>query len=87
MAFTAYALPGDRARFLHTGFSGYLAKPFTRVQLLEAVAELFGDDPAADVGGDGAWQGGAGGDATLPDTPVTASDGTPDDRSAGPRSA
>jgi CheY-like chemotaxis protein len=58
MAFTAYALPGDRERFLHTGFSGYLAKPFTKLQLLEAVAELFGDneDSPPSAGGDGEWR-------------------------------
>jgi CheY-like chemotaxis protein len=57
MAFTAYALPGDRERFLHTGFSGYLPKPFTRAQLLEAVAELFGSEgPPTAHAGDGAWR-------------------------------
>jgi CheY-like chemotaxis protein/nitrogen-specific signal transduction histidine kinase len=85
MAFTAYALPGDRARFLHTGFSGYLAKPFTRVQLLEAVAELFGDEAPADFGGDGAWQDGLPAGGTLPADSVTASDVAPDDGSAGTR--
>jgi len=55
MAFTAYALPGDRERFLHTGFSGYLAKPFTRAQLLEAVSELFGN-AGSTPSGDGAWR-------------------------------
>ncbi|MEM8559928.1 MAG: PAS domain S-box protein, partial [Bacteroidota bacterium] len=33
VAFTAYALPGDRERFLNQGFDGYLSKPFTRKQL------------------------------------------------------
>lgn len=37
IAFTAFALPGDRERFLNAGFSGYLGKPFTRKQLMEIV--------------------------------------------------
>lgn len=34
LAFTAYALPGDRERFLAAGFTEYLSKPFSRQQLL-----------------------------------------------------
>lgn len=37
IAFTAFALPGDRERFLSAGFSGYLGKPFTRKQLMEVL--------------------------------------------------
>lgn len=37
IALTAYALPGDRERFVKTGFDGYLSKPFTKKQLMEAV--------------------------------------------------
>lgn len=33
IAVTAYALPGDRERFLASGFDGYIGKPFTRKQL------------------------------------------------------
>ena len=41
MAGTACALPGDRERFLDGGFDAYLAKPFTREELIAAVrAEL-----------------------------------------------
>ena len=40
IAFTAYALPGDRERFLNAGFDGYLAKPFTRQELLALLAEV-----------------------------------------------
>lgn len=37
IALTAYALPGDRDRFLQKGFDGYLSKPFTRDQLFSAI--------------------------------------------------
>ncbi|MEL6614529.1 MAG: PAS domain S-box protein [Bacteroidota bacterium] len=41
VAFTAYALPGDRERFLAGGFDGYFSKPFTRETLLTALAEAL----------------------------------------------
>ncbi|NNF58927.1 MAG: PAS domain S-box protein [Rhodothermaceae bacterium] len=47
LAFTAYALPGDRERFLSAGFDGYLAKPFTRRQLLDTLGGMLDDAPAA----------------------------------------
>jgi len=55
VAFTAYALPGDRERFLNAGFSGYLPKPFTKAQLLELLSEVL-DGPAevAEIRGEGA---------------------------------
>jgi CheY-like chemotaxis protein len=34
IACTAYALPGDRERFLQHGFDDYIGKPFTRKQLI-----------------------------------------------------
>jgi len=34
LALTAYALPGDRKKFLDTGFTEYLSKPFSRQQLI-----------------------------------------------------
>ena len=37
LALTAYAMPGDRDRFLDAGFDGYISKPFTRRDLLEAI--------------------------------------------------
>ncbi len=37
VALTAYAMPGDRERFLAAGFTGYLSKPFTRQSLQETV--------------------------------------------------
>ena len=43
VAFTAFALPGDRERFLNMGFSGYLGKPFTKQQLFEVLAEALGE--------------------------------------------
>lgn len=36
VAVTAHALPGEGERLLREGFDGYLAKPFTRAQLLAA---------------------------------------------------
>lgn len=41
LAFTAYALPGDRGEFLQAGFDAYLAKPFTVDELLEELAQLL----------------------------------------------
>jgi len=37
IAFTAYARPEDRDRFLQEGFDEYLTQPFTRQQLLKAI--------------------------------------------------
>ena len=37
VALTAYALPGDRERFLEAGFDRYVSKPFTRATLMEAL--------------------------------------------------
>ncbi|MDX1421279.1 MAG: response regulator [Rubricoccaceae bacterium] len=39
VALTAYALPGDRDRFLEAGFNRYVSKPFTRATLMEALTE------------------------------------------------
>jgi CheY-like chemotaxis protein len=52
IAFTAFALPGDRERFLNAGFDGYLGKPFTKRQLLDALSRALGDR----VVGDGALE-------------------------------
>lgn len=38
VAVTAYALPGDRERFIEMGFDGYVAKPFTSSILLDELA-------------------------------------------------
>lgn len=37
LALTAYAMPGDRERFLDAGFNGYISKPFTRRELLDTI--------------------------------------------------
>ncbi len=39
IALTAYALSGDRERFLEAGFSRYVSKPFTRSTLMAALAD------------------------------------------------
>lgn len=40
-AITAYALPGDRERFLQHGFNAYLRKPFTTDELQQLMIELL----------------------------------------------
>jgi PAS domain S-box-containing protein len=41
VAVTAYALPGDEDRFLNEGFDDYVAKPFRKETLLEAVEQAL----------------------------------------------
>lgn len=41
LAVTAYGQPGDEKRFIEAGFDGYLAKPFTEDQFLDAVQALW----------------------------------------------
>ena len=45
IACTAYTSFGDRERLLESGFDRYVAKPFTKEQLRNALAHLF--DPAS----------------------------------------
>lgn len=37
LACTAYALPGDRERFLEAGFAKYVSKPFVKAELMGAL--------------------------------------------------
>ncbi len=41
IALTAYALPGDRERFLRAGFNAYLSKPFSREALIAAIHRIY----------------------------------------------
>lgn len=41
IALTAYAMPGDRERFLEAGFDTYISKPFTRKELLDAIDKVL----------------------------------------------
>ncbi len=38
-AVTAFAMPGDRARYLEAGFDDYFAKPVNRQQILERIRQ------------------------------------------------
>ncbi|MEM1044003.1 MAG: PAS domain S-box protein [Bacteroidota bacterium] len=40
LALTAYALPGDRERFLDSGFDAYLSKPFTKADLMASLVAI-----------------------------------------------
>ncbi len=41
VALTAYALPGDRERFLKVGFRAYMSKPFLREDLLNTIRDVL----------------------------------------------
>lgn len=45
LALTAYAMPGDRDRFVTSGFDGYISKPFTRKELFEAIDAALAPGP------------------------------------------
>lgn len=38
IALTAYAMKGDRERFLEEGFDGYISKPITMKEFLDAIS-------------------------------------------------
>ncbi len=44
VALTAYAISGDRERFLSQGFDGYLGKPLTRNELYQVITQVL-DQP------------------------------------------
>lgn len=46
LALTAYALPGDREKFLAMGFTAYMSKPFEVDDLLELSGRLLQDSAA-----------------------------------------
>ncbi len=48
VALTAYAMPGDKDRFVAVGFDHYLSKPFTRAQFMEMIDEVFTHAHSAD---------------------------------------
>ncbi|MFW6323642.1 MAG: ATP-binding protein [Desulfovibrionales bacterium] len=45
IALTAYAMKGDRERFLAAGMNGYVSKPIDFTTLTELIAEIFSDSP------------------------------------------
>lgn len=47
LACTAYALPGDRERFLEAGFISYVSKPFVKAELMNALQKAVGARRAA----------------------------------------
>ncbi len=50
IACTAYALHGDRDRFLGLGFCAYLEKPFSRETLIETIQEALTGAPPVEPG-------------------------------------
>ena len=42
LACTAYALPGDRERFLEAGFADYVSKPFVKAELMATLQRAVG---------------------------------------------
>ena len=40
-AMTAYAMPGDKKKFLEMGFDAYISKPFVRAEMMDLVKTLL----------------------------------------------
>ncbi len=55
VAVTAYALPGDRDRFLAAGFDEYLTKPYSKPDLVAALQRARDARPAGDAPGGGIY--------------------------------
>ncbi len=51
IALTAFAMKGDRERFLREGFDGYLAKPFKYSQLIDVINDTCQCREASNKGG------------------------------------
>jgi CheY-like chemotaxis protein len=45
LAVTAYAMTGDEIKTLEAGCDGYIAKPFTREQMLELIGQYINIQP------------------------------------------
>ena len=43
IALTAYAMTGDKEKFLAAGMSGYVAKPINMETLMQMIAETFAE--------------------------------------------
>jgi CheY-like chemotaxis protein len=41
IAVTAYVLPGDKEKFIATGFTDFISKPIFRDKLLESLKKIF----------------------------------------------
>ncbi len=41
IAVTAYVLPGDREKFIATGFNDFISKPIFREKLVESLQKIF----------------------------------------------
>ena len=41
IAVTAYVLPGDKEKFIATGFTDFISKPIFREKLLDSLKKIF----------------------------------------------
>jgi two-component system cell cycle response regulator DivK len=44
LAITAYALPGDKEKYVQMGFDQYFSKPIVFEEVINSIKELAGDD-------------------------------------------